>query len=229
MTDGAEIVETVSQERETGREWWVFADATLAGLAALIPLPGLDLLVEGVFRRRIARTIAANRGAEVPVWVIARLGRGQEWLTVRSCLLLPVVAALWLVKRLFRKLVYVLTVAEAASQISAYWHRAWLVDHLVRSGALGPGRDVERALQLFREVLDEADTSPVRGLARQVARSPARVLRLVRKLSRGEGMTREEAGALMAGWAVVHGSLDEVVARFEELAEGPPGSAVAPP
>lgn len=212
-----------------GREWWVFADATLAGLAALIPVPGLDLLVEGVFRRRIARTIAANRRVTVPTWVLARLGRGEEWLTVRSCLLLPVVAALWLVKRLVRKLVYVLTVAEAASQISAYWHRAWLVDHLVRSGALGPGRDVERTLRLFREVLDEADTSPVRGLARQVARSPARVVKLVRRLRRGEGVSAEEAGRLDAGWSTVEGSLEAVVARFEERAAVSPTPVVVTP
>lgn len=209
------------------REWWVFADATLAGLSALIPLPGLDLLVEGVFRRRIARTIAANRGVPLSPWVLARLGRGEEWLTVRSCLLLPVVVTLWLVKRLFRKLVYVLTVAEAASQISAYWHRAWLVDHLVATGALAPDRDVERTLRLFREVLEEADTSPVRGLARQVARSPGRVLRLLRRLRRGGAVTTEEAGILDAGWTAVHGSLDALVARYEELAATP--EAVAPP
>jgi hypothetical protein len=213
-------------------EWWVLADATLAGLAALVPLPGLDLLVETVFRRRIPRTIARNRGVTLPPQVVAALGRGPR-ISLRGCLLLPFVVALWFVKKVFRKLLYVLTVTEAASQLSAYWHRAYLVDHLVRGGHLAQGRDVERALALFVQALDEADTSPVKGLARQVAQSPRRALRILRRFRRGEAGAAEQ-GWLDNGWEVISGSLVAVTRRFDELLALPPtgtapGAGMPPP
>jgi hypothetical protein len=213
-------------------EWWVVADATLAGLAALVPLPGLDLIVEMVFRRRIPRTIARNRGVTLAPDVVVRLGRGSG-LSVRGCLLLPFVVVLWVVKKLFRKLLYVLTVTEAASQVSVYWHRAYLVDHLVRGGHLAPGCDVERALALFVQVLDEADTSPVTGLARQVVQSPRRVLRVLRRFRRGQAGAAEQ-GLLDSGWEVIEDSLVAVTRRFDQLLALPPagpapGAGMPPP
>lgn len=213
----------MSEPRCRRPEWWVLADATLAGLATLVPLPGLDLLVEGVFRRRIAPTIAARRGVALHPVLLARLGRGRDWLTARGCLLLPFLVALWLAKTLFRKLLYVLTVTEAASQISEYWHRAYLVDHLVRGGHLRPGRDVERSLALFFQVLEEADTSPLKGVAREVAHSPRRVLQLIARLRRGEAVDER---LLDAGWPAVAESLAAVTARFDQLAAAP---VAAPP
>jgi hypothetical protein len=213
----------VSEPSGRRPEWWVFADATLAGLAALIPLPGLDLLVEGVFRRRIAPTIASRRGAALHPVLLARLGRGRDWLNARGCLLLPFLAALWLAKKLFRKLLYVLTVTEAASQISEYWHRAYLVDHLIRGGHLHPARDVERTLALFFRVLEETDTSPLKGVAREVARSPRRVLRLIARLRRGEAAGER---LLDSGWPAIAESLDALTARFDQAVAAP---VAAPP
>jgi hypothetical protein len=204
-------------------EWWVLADATLAGLSVLIPLPGLDLLVEAFFRHRIAPSIARHRHVRLETWILARLGSGGEWLTLHGCLLLPLRAVIWLVKRLVRKLLYVLTVAEAAEQISAYWHRAFLVDHLVRSGCLQrSGPQAERAIALFRQVLEEADTSPLVGLARQVAGSPRRALRVLQRLRRGEAVPTADQAALDAGWPAIQASLAAVAARFDRLVAAPP-------
>ncbi len=212
-------------------EWWVLADATLAGLAALIPLPGLDLLAEAVFRRRIPRTIASRRGARLHPVVVRELGRGGDWLTLEGCLLLPFRLALWLVKKVFRKLVYVLTVAEATTQVSEYWHRAYLVDHLVRSGRLAPGRDPWPALAAFRQVLEEVDASPLTGLARQVVASPREVVRALRRARRGRAGD-DELGFLESRWALIQGSLEEAADRLEArlaaATAAPPGPPPSP-
>ena len=50
------------QSIATDFDWLVYADATFAGLAILIPFPFVDSLLEEYFRRRMARDIARRRG-----------------------------------------------------------------------------------------------------------------------------------------------------------------------
>ncbi|HMR66443.1 MAG TPA: hypothetical protein PKE64_20720, partial [Anaerolineae bacterium] len=46
----------------TDFDWGVYADATMAGLAVLVPIPILDWLLEEIFRRRMPQAIARQRG-----------------------------------------------------------------------------------------------------------------------------------------------------------------------
>jgi hypothetical protein len=199
-------------------DWRIFADATCAGMSALIPIPLVDLLFEAFFRRRIAPTVARARGIDLDPHARRGLGRGRlDFLG--GCLGLPFKLVRYVIKKLWRKVIYVFTVADAAGQISVYWHRAYLIDHIVRAGHASPGVDIERAIQVFGAVLEEADTSPVRGIARQVAGSARHAFRLLRKARRGAAaaQTRDQEELVRANWNAVQKSFDAVAARYNEL------------
>jgi hypothetical protein len=148
------------------------------------------------------RAIAARRGVRLDPLLARRLGRGEPWLTKRGCLLLPLKVALWVVKRVVRKLLYVLAVADAAESLSAHWHRAYLLDHLIRSGHLDV--DPQRSLAAFELTVAEGDTSPLVGLARQVAGSARSVLRLVLRARRAPvAATTEQEALLRRTWSSI--------------------------
>ena len=201
-------------------DWRVYADATCAGLSALIPLPLVDLAFEGVFRRRMPQAVARARGARLDPTGRGLLARGGGCLpTASSCLAVPLWAARYVVKKLWRKLVYVLSVVDAVEQTSRYWHRAYLMDHVVRSGHLAPGRDVGWTAACFDAALDRVDTGAVRGVARQVVTSTGHVGRLLVRARRG---TAEQAAArqedfLRSRWPTVQRALARTVPVYEEL------------
>jgi hypothetical protein len=198
-----------------GPEWQVLADATFAGLSPLVPLPFLDLVLEAYFRRRLPRTIARLRRVDVHPDLLAALGRGEPLLDLRGCLLVPFKLVVWVLKRIFRKLVYVLAVADAATKLGEYWHRAALVDHLMRSGVLE--QDAVRALDLFARVLDEADTSPILGVAREMVATTHRALRMLLRARRDPDapQTAVQERVLQANWGRVEQSFEEVRASFD--------------
>lgn len=188
-------------------DWRVYADATCAGLTPLIPLPVVDLVFERVFRQRMAGAISRARGRSLTPPARERLGRSHgPWRARSGCLALPVVVTTYVVKKLWRKLAYVLAVADAATQLSLYWHRAYLLDHLVRAGHADAGADVERAAATMERVLRESDTASLMGLARQFIGSGRRWLRLLVRARR-------------EGSASMHGRLEEFVAGHREILE----------
>jgi hypothetical protein len=159
----------VSADR--GFDWRVYADATCAGLTPLIPIPLVDVVIERSFRTRMPAAIARVHGRSLQPEDRARLGRsGSRLLSLAGCLMLPIAAVRYLARFIWHKVVYVRAVADAASLVSAYWHRAYLMDHLIRAGHLDPGADADWAIVVFFKALDEADTSPLIGLARQWCR-----------------------------------------------------------
>jgi hypothetical protein len=206
-------------------DWRIFADATCAGLTALIPLPLVDLVFELYFRRRMPRAIVRTRASHVAPAVIRRLGRKRPARgLLEGCVTLPFVAAKYLVTRLWHKIIYVLAIADASSLISEYWHRAHLIDHMVRAGHLAAGTDVEHAVQCFEEALGNADTSPLRGLARQTVRASRRVFRLlIRARRRGTAAETEPLGEILGShWGAVRRSFDAVASGYNRIyAEGP--------
>ncbi|HOC42070.1 MAG TPA: hypothetical protein PKJ99_03545 [Thermoanaerobaculales bacterium] len=201
-------------------DWRVYADATCAGLTALIPVPLVDLAFEATFRRRMPATIARASGRSLRPEVLARLAH-RDWslLGVAGCLALPSAVARYLARVVWRKVVYVLAVADAASLVSAYWHRAYLMDHMIRAGHLDPGADAGWALLVFQRVIREADTSPLVGVARQVASASRRIGGLlVRARRRGSpGQTETLGEILSAHWTAAERSLRAVAHRYNEL------------
>src|SRR5687768_8193145 len=115
----------MTAEPRTTFEWPIYADATLAGLSVLVPLPFMDDVSEGFFRRRIPRSIARSRGVTLPEGVAAVLSEGDGWWP--GFLRLPVKLTLGVLKRVSRKLLYFLTIKDASEKLSHYWLRAFLI------------------------------------------------------------------------------------------------------
>ncbi|HSN55645.1 MAG TPA: hypothetical protein VLT32_13285 [Candidatus Sulfomarinibacteraceae bacterium] len=227
--------EPAAAPRHTAFDWRIYADATLAGLSALVPLPLVDVAFEAYFRRRMPGAIGRARGRGLADGARRRFGRGSGRLvSVAGCLALPLLLARYVVRKLWRKVVFIFAITDATSQVSAYWHRAYLLDHLVRAGHAGPEVDWLRAARVFERVLRETDTGPLTGLARQTVASSHRVLRLLVRAKR-HGAAEEAdslAAILRSNWDTAEASLMAVAVRYNEayarsLELEPP--VVAPP
>jgi hypothetical protein len=222
-----------NDEREF--DWRVYADATCAGLTALIPIPLLDIVVERVFRRRMPAAIARVTRRTLRPEDRARLGRsGSGLLGLAGCLMLPLTGLRYLARVIWHKVVYVLAVADAAGLVSAYWHRAYLMDHLMRAGHLDEGADTEWAIRVFFKALEEADTSPLIGLARQLVSTSRHILGMLLRAARLDDaeLTRTLGEILSSHWSAAEASLREVAILYNQLyvqRPTPPGQFAAPP
>ncbi len=200
-------------------DWRIYADATCAGLTALVPLPFVDLAFEAYFRQRMPATIAKVRLREMTDGARRSLGRGSGRLvSVEGCIAIPVGILLYIVKKFWRKIVYVFAIADATSLVSAYWHRAYLLDHIVRAGHADPNVDWRRSAAVFDKVLGETDTAPLMGLARQTVSSVHRVLLLlIRARRRGAAEETESlSNILRSHWDAAEASLFKVALRYNE-------------
>lgn len=151
----------------TSFEWKLYADATLAGLSVLIPIPMLDLLFETIFKRRMLRSIAKRNGRILSQPVL-RIMRKDYSSIFSGCLLWPVYLGLELLKRVFRTVLYFLTIKASSDQLSLQWHRAFLLDYMVRRGDLDSPEQAKIASRALDEVLKATPTSPLRQLAQEV-------------------------------------------------------------
>ena len=210
----------VNSTNETGAlDWRLYADATCAGLSVLIPLPLVDIVFETIFRRRIPGTIAKVRRREILPEVRRRLGRGLDGpLSLSGCLAIGLAAVKYVLRRIWRKIIYIFAVKDAATALTEYWHRAFLIDHMVRAGHLEPGADTDLALQVSMDVLRDIDPSPLMGLARQTVANAHHVLRLMvraRRLGATE-VTRSLGDMISLHWRMAEGSLKDTARRYDE-------------
>ena len=199
-----------SENRNSDFDWRIYADATCAGLSVLIPLPLVDGIFETVFRRRIPGTIARARRREVAPLVRRRLGRaGDGSLSIQGCLKLFFTAIRYVLRKIWRKVIYIFSIKDAATALSEYWHRAYLIDHMTRAGHLANGADTDLAVQVFNRTLREADPSPLMGLARQTVANTHHVLRILaraRRLGAAE-VARSLGDVLASHWKGAEASL----------------------
>ncbi len=166
-------------------DWLIYADATFAGLSLLIPIPLLDVAFEWFFRRRMAQTIARRNGRSLPAPIIAEINRDPDawW---QGCLTAPFKLLRLFLKRLSRKLLYFLTIKEAADQLSYYWHRAFLLNHMLRRGDLDSAETAVPALHAMHHVLKKHVSSPLSQLATQILEGVSHILRTtIRWVRRG--------------------------------------------
>lgn len=207
----------MNERPRTRFEWPVYADATLAGLSVLIPVPFVDDAFESYFRKRMPERIARARGRELPEGVEAELTRGDGgWLA--SCLMLPVTLTVGLLKRLSRKLLYFLTVKKATDRLSHYWSRAFLLDHMLSSGHLETPQSARIARRAMERVL-AASSGPMRRLANQVVRGTRDVGEMLRRARRGEedDALRQTKGDIEERWSDAAGDLKTLAARYDEV------------
>lgn len=147
-------------------DWAVYADATFAGLAILIPVPLVDVFVAWLFKRRMPQAIAKRNGRKLPPIIVYHLNRMPfKWW---GCLLWPIALTFLLLKRLFRTILYFLTIKEASDDLSYYWHKAFLIDFMMRRSDLDDEQSAKIAAAAMFQVLDEITISPLSKLAQQV-------------------------------------------------------------
>jgi hypothetical protein len=205
--------------KHTAFDWRIYADATLAGLSALVPLPFLDLAFEVTFRRRMPGAIARARSRSLADTAGRRLGRGVgTMVSVEGCLTVGVGIVRYVVQKLWRKVIYIFAITDATSQLSAYWHRAYLLDHMIRGGHVGPDVDWQRSATVFERVMAGADTSPLLGLARQTVASAHRVVRLLVRARRHGAADEADslAAILRSHWDAAEASLERLAVQYNQ-------------
>ncbi|MCZ7528391.1 MAG: hypothetical protein M5U14_19695 [Acidimicrobiia bacterium] len=102
----------------------------------------------------------------------------------------PIWLTLLLLKRIFRTILYFLTIKEASDLLSLYWHRAFLLDYMCKEGYLRDEETAVIAAEALRDILDRITTSPLNQLARQVLALPSHVLCSLRRVRQGKKKTR---------------------------------------
>jgi hypothetical protein len=206
-----------SEIRNPKFDWSIYADATCSGLSVLIPLPVVDLIFETIFRRRIPGKIAGARDSEISAETRVQLARPiNDALSRAGCLALPFMAGRYIVRRLWRKIIYIFAVKDATAALTEYWHRAFLIDHMVRAGHLAPGVDTGLAVGVYRQVLQEIDPSPLTGLARQTVANARHVLGLMVRARRlGAAEVTKSIGEMMSSqWRVAEDSMGETASLY---------------
>ena len=187
------------EARESAQfDWIVYSDATFAGLAILIPIPLVDVAFEQFFRRRMPRIIARRNGLQLAPRLQIEINRGR-FSCLQSCLMAPVLLTLLLLKRIFRTILYFLTIKESSDLLSLYWHRAFLLDYMCKVGYLQDEESGMIAPEALREILATITTSPLSQLAKQVIAMPHHILLSLRRVRRGKtDKDIENARTLMA-------------------------------
>ena len=197
-------------------DWSLYADATFAGLAVLVPLPLLDWMLEQFFRRRMVPAIARRHGQVLPPPVRAELTTAERS-CVASCVGLVVGATIGLVKRISRKLLYVLTIKDAANQLSFYWQRAYLIDHMIAAGHLESAASARFARLAMEQVLEQS-TSPLQGIAQQVIAGTRHIMPTLLKARRGrdDAVIRQAETRMRQNWGRVAVYLTALAARYDQ-------------
>ena len=212
-----------AREIPTDFDWIVYADATFAGLSILLPIPFVDTWLEEYFRRRMPRDIARRRGrvlSRAALREVNRTGGGDGFL--RGCLLWPVEQIIYLVRNMYRTLVYLFTIVDATDKLSHYWHRAFLLDYMIARGHLDAAGSAAVAAEAMRRVLRTTETSPVRNLAEETIDFAAGRIRglfraVIRFLRRKEETAefRRERQSIASQWAAFHDYFVDLAATYE--------------
>ena len=203
--------------RDDKFEWAIYVDATLAGLAILIPIPLLDLLFEWIFKRRMPQAIAKRNGRTLSPDTVRQLNHSQ--LSCVGCLLWPLELVWLLLKRTYRTILYFLTVKEATDKLSYYWHRAYLLDKMIERGDLDNQEGAALATQALHEVLESVTTSPLTQLAREVIGNVRHIFRTswrwLRRKQEDEMMARTRS-QMATAWRDLSGYFAQVGVQYEQ-------------
>lgn len=163
----------------------------LAGLCMLIPLPILDDWCEVQCTRRAFRALAAERGVELDKHTLDLL-TAEGFSIAQGCLAL----IKWPFKKLFRLVLYFLTIKDVLDRAAHSALRVEMVSHALDAGLLPV--DAARVRVAMDIAIGQHHTSPV---IRWILRHPRPALpRLVGPM----------------GWLMVQSGAGLVLPRFEE-------------
>lgn len=169
-----------AEGEEASRETW-FRRLTffslLAGLCPLIPVPFVDDWVLSRVRLRMGREILAVRGLEASREQLRRLAGLESRDFWQGCLstavLLPLFKlVVYLVKKVIRKVVLILTLKECSDRFSEAFHEGFLLHGATLLGDLGKGGKVlpEAAAAVRQGIVqacEEVDPRPIHQLVKR--------------------------------------------------------------
>lgn len=195
-------------------EWRVYANATLAGLSELIPIPLVDLAFSRWFQQRIVTSIAKHRGYDLPNESVVMINQSRGC----GCFGLLVTLPFELIKRIFRTVAYVFTIHAAAKSLSENWQRAFLLDHSMRRGHLDNWKEAQMTNKAIHETLKSQSVDPFLHLAREVIAQSKHTLRSMFLASR-EHVEDETVTAaksrLNQGWAGIQNDLVTLAKQYD--------------
>lgn len=168
----------------------------LAGLCPLIPLPFIDDWAEAVVRRRAVRDALDDHDFAVTpgdVEILAGLEKVRGGGCLKRAILFPFVKVFYYVlKKMVRKVVYVLAVNDAAKVATLVLQENWLLRLALDSGELRvpAGHRMDRdAARRLRQAIDaaigEADAAP---LQRAIKKAFSGSRELLMQAARGFGL-----------------------------------------
>jgi hypothetical protein len=198
----------------------------LAGLCPLIPIPFLDDRVLLWVRRRMVREVLAGAGLsreEAQVRLLAgESGKGFLYGCAGSLFLLPLIKiTVYLVRKVVRKILLILTLKECSDRFSETLHEGYLLHRAAAGGWLAPaaetapGESARRVRAAMAQAFAAVDPRPVHQLIKQAFRgSRFLLIRAARVLARGyrrlrPGTGEGEAAAVLAAEADLLGSLQQ--------------------
>ena len=206
---------TAAPERSSPPPWYRLAFfSLLGGSTSLIPLPFVDdWTLDWIRRRMILELGGPIRLPEEAVGVL--LKRGERPLSGCLNLLIrtPFSLLIYLVKRLFRKIVYILAVKESTDRASAVFHEGYLLAAAARRPDLAPevraGRPeaVRQLAYAFVETFRQTDTSPVRYVVAHTLKGSRRLLFLAARRLRQMLPKTTRLDAEPTGWEAREESL----------------------
>lgn len=140
----------------------------LVALAGLIPIPFIDTWIQGRLRSQMVRELGLHHDVELEAPTVKTLTR------IRGNLLLGCLVGVvwWPIKKLIRKVVYVLTVKDAVDAVSDTFIRGEMVREALSRGLLPT--ESERVRRAMDIALDAHTRSPLWGPKSKADHSLAR-------------------------------------------------------
>lgn len=207
----------------------------LAGATALIPLPLLDDWAFGVVRRAMWRDQLGRAGLGFDKQQIRYLlsrrvvsGQGCVYRMLFFTLVLPFRVLGYLIRGIFRKLLYFLAVKQASDLASWSFHEGFLLEFAASRGHVNDLESLAVVRQTIETTLHGVTTSPITAVFRRVLEAHRRLLRKVGRRLIAVG--RLEAKGEKPGdprpdslWEEERRTLDALVHRVADLLGGEEG------
>ena len=137
--------------------------SVLAGLCPLIPIPFLDDWARDLLRRRAAADLCRRHGLRMPSDGILALTGGGRSPDMAGCLRSLVLGPiLYLLRKIFRKVFFFLTVKDCVDTTSRCFHETYLIRHALSAGRLaGEPASAGRVHVAIGTACAETDPRPI--------------------------------------------------------------------
>ena len=198
----------------------VASHSAVAGLCPLIPLPYVDdVLIHRITRRMFQALFAAHGLTLTPAGARALKAGQPGWLRGAATSM-----ALFPVKKLIRKVVYLLAIKDCGDVASMVFHDGWLIAHLLEhpphGETLTDPKVLRRVRKKMQQTYEDIDPAPLRRALTGIYRAAKVGAEYAAQRLRGgepdidgaEALGARMREAAMGQWKYIH-SLEQ---RFRE-------------